>query len=75
MNEILERLYEDLAEHPNKVLRRLPGPRVPMLYSFVVQAEGSPPRDYLFEFHVRYGADEETLVVTDCEYLSLPSGR
>jgi hypothetical protein len=74
MNEVLEHLYEDLAEHPHQVLVRVREPELILLYSFTVQAEGDPPHDYIFEFQVRYGADEETLVVTDCNYLSLPSG-
>jgi hypothetical protein len=74
MNEILERLYEELAENPWGHLVRLPEPRDPLLYSFIVRAEGNPPRDYNFEFLVRLHADEDTLIICDCDFLPLEAG-
>src|ERR1700737_1265174 len=74
MNEILEHLYEELAENPWGHLVRLPEPRAPYLYNFIVRAEGDPPRDYLFDFLVRIHADEDTLIICDCDFLPLEAG-
>jgi hypothetical protein len=63
-----------LAEKPTKYLDRISEPIDDLQYSFTVLAEGSPPRDYLFVFSVRYRADEETLVISDCDYLDIESG-
>ena len=60
--EILERLYEELAPHPSKHLRRLPPPADNMEYSFCLTGVGDPPSDYLFAFNVVYAADEETII-------------
>ena len=45
VNEVLEQLYEVLAEHPRQHLRNAPSPEVPLIFSFIVRAEGDPPRD------------------------------
>jgi hypothetical protein len=74
MDEILEHLYEELAETPYGLLVRLPDQRDPYLYSFIVSAEVDPPRDYLFEFLVRIHADEDTLIICDCDFLPLEAG-
>jgi hypothetical protein len=69
--EILERLYEELAPHPSKHLRRLPPPADNMEYSFCMTGVGDPPLDYLFAFNVVYASDEETIVIKDCLYMIL----
>ncbi len=71
IREILEHLYEELAESPHEHLVRISPPEDILQYSFIVLGEGDPPRDYLFEFTVRYATDEETLVINDCRYLSV----
>ena len=67
--EILERLYEELAPHPSRHLRRLPPPADIMEYSFVMTGVGDPPSDYFLGFTVVYAADEETLIIKNCSYL------
>lgn len=74
IHEILEHLYEELAERPALHLVRAPAPEVLLRYSLIVLREGKPPSDFLFEFSVRYHSDEETLVIYDCNHLSIPSG-
>jgi hypothetical protein len=74
INEILEHLYEELAEKPLAYLHNVPEPAGHLQYSFIVLADGDPPRDYLFEFSIRYRADEETLVIFACDYLQIESG-
>jgi hypothetical protein len=71
LNEILERIYEELAPHPSKHLRRLPPPADIMEYSFTMTGVGDPPSDYLFTFDVVYAADEETIIIKDCLHLIL----
>jgi len=51
-SEILERIYEELAESPTRHLKRLPPPAAIMEYSFCIVGEGEPSRDYLFSFTV-----------------------
>lgn len=75
INEIFEHLYEELAERPHEKLDVIPGQEDPLLYSFDLLAEGDPPRDYVFEFSVRYHSDEVTLIIRDCDdYLSVETG-
>ncbi len=62
-------LYGDLAEHPNRHLQRLPPPADILQYSFRIADRETPPRNYLFIFDVVYAADEQRLVIRDCEYL------
>ena len=38
-------------------------------YDLVVTDAGEPRRDALYSFTVRYGADEATLFVVDCELI------
>ena len=70
-DEILERLYEELAPQPSKHLRLLPPPADHLEYVFTMTGVGEPPRDYLFAFNVLYGADEQTIIIRDCLYLVL----
>jgi hypothetical protein len=72
-SELLERLYEELAESPTRHLKRLANPSDILEYSYCVEREGIPPYDYLFSFSIAYATDEETLIVRDCEYLRIES--
>ena len=38
-------------------------------YDLIVTSAGTPRRDSLYTFTVRYGADEQTLFVVDCELI------
>jgi hypothetical protein len=74
INEILEQLYEQLAETPTRHLVRIPAPADLLLFSFQVRAEGDPPMDYIFEFQVKYHSDEQTLVIYDCDFAATEAG-
>jgi len=74
IHEILEHPYEELAEDPWGHIVRVPGQENPLLYSFKVTSEGSPPRDYLFEFALRVHSDEETLILLEIR-LPRPGSR
>jgi len=73
IHEVREQLYEELAERPTLHLVRVTEPEVLLRYSVIVLGEGTPPHDFLFEFSVRYHSDEETLIIYECDYLSIPS--
>ena len=66
--EILKGL-DQLALSPNRLLIRVGPPEDSLQYDLVVREPGDPPRDHLFVFTVRYAADEETLLVTNCDRL------
>ena len=72
--EVLEHLYEELAERSRHHLVRISKPDIRLVYNFTVRTEGDPPREYLFEFSVRYHSDEATLIIWECDYLSLEAG-
>ena len=74
IRDILDHLYEELAEKPSQHLVRVTEPCSILLYSFAVRAEGDPPMDYIFEFAVKYHVDEETLVVHDCDFVTVEPG-
>jgi hypothetical protein len=74
INEILEQLYEQLAENPTRHLVRVPAPADLLLFIFEVRAEGDPPMDFIFEFAVKYHADEQTLVIHDCDFATTEPG-
>ncbi len=48
---------------------RVGPPHDKLQYDLVVTDAGSTARDALYSFTVRYGADEETLFVVDCELI------
>jgi hypothetical protein len=69
--ELYRRLDEVLAASPTQQLVRVYGTTDTLQYSFVTHDETDPAlRDHLFVFTVRYGMDEETLVICDCEHLA-----
>ena len=63
-----------LTSNPSQSLIRVGPPHDVLQYDLVVREPGNPPRDYLFVFTVFYATDEETLVITDCEYDSQDFG-
>jgi hypothetical protein len=74
IRDILENLYEELAEKPTQHLVRVREPGDILLYSCTVRAEGDPTVDYIFEFAVKYYVDEETLVIHDCDFVTVEPG-
>jgi hypothetical protein len=66
--EILKGL-DVLSSEPRRRLIRVGPPYDELQYDVIVAGVGSPPRDILYSFTVRYGADEETLFVVDCDRL------
>jgi hypothetical protein len=66
--EILKGM-DQLALSPNRLLIRVGPPEDSLQYDLVVREPCDPPRDHLFTFTVRYAADEEMLLVTNCDRL------
>ncbi len=60
---------DTLQTDPSHHLIRVGPPYEAMQYDLIVTNTGSPRRDSLYSFTVRYGADEETLFVVDCELI------
>ena len=58
-----------LSSHPWRRLIRVGPPYDALQYDLVVTDAGAPRRDVLYSFTIRYGADEETLFVVDCELI------
>jgi len=58
-----------LGSHPKRLLIRVGPPYDAMQYDLVITGSGTPRRDSLYSFTVRYGADEDTLFVVDCELI------
>jgi hypothetical protein len=63
------RQMDELSEHPSRHLIRVPS-SVHILQTDVVYRDpGPPPRHCLIVLSVRYGVDEETLHIVDCDRL------
>jgi hypothetical protein len=58
-----------LTTNPRLRLIRVGPPHDKLQYDLIVTDAGEPRRDALYSFTVRYGADEETLFVVDCELI------
>jgi hypothetical protein len=58
-----------LAASPKALLIRVGPPYEALQYDLVVSGAEAPRRDALYTFTVRYGADEETLFIVECELL------
>jgi hypothetical protein len=58
-----------LSSHPKLLLLRVGPPYDALQYDLIVTGAGPPHRDALYSFTVRYGADEQTLFVVDCELI------
>ena len=67
ISAILQRL-DELGEMPSRNLLRIES-ALHVLQSDVVYRDPGPPRDCLIALGVRYGADEETLTIVDCDQL------
>lgn len=66
--EVLKGL-DALSSETRRQLIRVGPPHDELQYDVIVMGVGSPPRGILYSFTVRYGADEETLFVVDCDRL------
>jgi hypothetical protein len=64
IREILKGL-DLLASEPRRRLILVGPPYNELQYDVIVAGFGSPPRDVLYSFTIRYGADEQTLFVVD----------
>jgi hypothetical protein len=69
IREILKGL-DALAANPSGLLIRVGPPSDALQFDLIVNDAGPPRRDVLYAFTVRYGADEETLFVVECELLA-----
>jgi hypothetical protein len=69
IREILKGL-DALASNPARQLIRVGPPDDTLQFDLIVTNAGPQRRDVLYTFTVRYGADEETLFVVDCELLA-----
>ena len=66
--EVYLRLTEDLSVNPAILLQRITHPFDGMAYVFPAIDRSNRVYGYVFTFHVRYGADEETLWVVSGGY-------
>jgi hypothetical protein len=58
-----------LTSNPKSQLIRVGRPYDALQFDLVITDAGAPRRDALYSFTVRYGADEATLFVVDCELI------
>jgi hypothetical protein len=65
---ILSRL-DELSDLPSRNLIRVDSSEHALQTDLVIHDPGPPPRDVLIVLSVRYGVDEETLYVVDCDRL------
>jgi hypothetical protein len=68
LQAILKRLAE-LKTLPSRNLIRVESSAHALQSDLVVHDPGPPPRDRLIVLSVRYGVDEETLYIVDCDRL------
>ncbi len=69
IREILKGL-DALASNPTRQLIRVGPPDDTLQFDLIIIDAGAQRRDVLYTFTVRYGADEETLFVVECERLA-----
>lgn len=67
--DVYLRLKDDLPQIPLSKLQRVVWPYDGMVYSFPLTDPEPPHQRRLFIFHVKYGTDEETLLVLDGGFL------
>jgi len=65
---ILARM-DELREMPSRNLLRIESSPHPLQTDIVYRDPGPPARDRLIVLFVRYGIDEETLTIVDCDRL------
>jgi hypothetical protein len=70
--EVYLRLTEDLSVNPANLLQRITHPFDGMAYIFPAVDHSNRVYGYVFTFHIRYGADEETLWVISGGYERVP---
>ena len=58
-----------LSSDPKLLLLRVGPPYDALQYDLIITGGDPPRRDALYSFTVRYGADEQTLFVVDCELI------
>jgi hypothetical protein len=68
MTAILQRM-DELRETPSRNLIRIESAAHILQTDIIYRDPGPPPRDCLIALGVRYGVDEETLIIVDCERL------
>jgi hypothetical protein len=68
LQAILKRL-DELKDLPSRNLIRVESSAHALQSDLVVHDPGPPPRDHLIVLSVRYGVDEETLYIVDCDRL------
>jgi hypothetical protein len=57
---------DDLSERPSRILLRIESSLHILETDVVYSDPDPPPRDCLIALSVRYGVDEETLIIVDC---------
>jgi hypothetical protein len=57
---------DELSERPSRILLRIESSLHILETDVVYSDPGPPPRDCLIALSVRYGVDEETLIIVDC---------
>ena len=67
--EALPRRLDELKDRPSRILIRVDGSPHALQTDVVIHDPGPPARDHLIALSVRYGADEETLYIVDCDRL------
>jgi hypothetical protein len=65
----IRRGLDALSSDPKRLLMRVGPPHDALQYDLIVTSSGTPRRDSLYTFTVRYGSDEQTLFVVDCELI------
>ena len=66
ISAILQRM-DELREEPSRNLLRVESSPHPLQSDIVYRDPGPPARDCLIVLFVRYGVDEETLRIVDCD--------
>jgi len=68
MSAILQRM-DELREMPSRSLLRIESSPHALQTDIVFRDPGPPARDCLVVLYIRYGTDEETLSIVDCDRL------
>jgi hypothetical protein len=68
MSAIFRRM-DELRERPSRNLLRIESSSHPLQTDIVFRDPGPPVRDGLVVLYIRYGVDEETLYIVDCDLL------
>ena len=71
--DVYLRLQDDLTGQPANLLQRSAAPFDGMTYTFAAGDRSNRAYLYLFTFHVKYGADEQTLWIIRGSYYRFPA--